>query len=170
MLLPSYVVTFVSICSECNLLSQCCNSYEYCVSCCLNPALVTPYEIFHFILSFPFLGHHLIEQSLGLCIFFLNLIEQTSKEQVLKMKVAKPATASMFLSIFLHSYFVWSLCKLCLGLLINLSRRMTYFIHVCPDDQYAFRYMTDFACIFLHDLHVSDEFCCMYNFSKKHKQ
>ncbi|KAI5390653.1 hypothetical protein KIW84_075814 [Lathyrus oleraceus] len=26
-------------CHGCNLLSQCCNSYEYCVSCCLNPAL-----------------------------------------------------------------------------------------------------------------------------------
>lgn len=24
----------------CNLLSQCCNSYEYCVSCCLNPSTV----------------------------------------------------------------------------------------------------------------------------------
>ncbi|KAI5385668.1 hypothetical protein KIW84_072320 [Lathyrus oleraceus] len=44
-------------CHGCNLLSQCCNSYEYCVSCCLNPAL-------------------------------------TRREQVLKMKIAKPATAS----------------------------------------------------------------------------
>ncbi|XP_073134689.1 uncharacterized protein [Henckelia pumila] len=26
-------------CHGCNLVSQCCNSYEYCVSCCLNPAL-----------------------------------------------------------------------------------------------------------------------------------
>lgn len=26
-------------CHGCNLLSQCCNSYEYCVSCCLNPAM-----------------------------------------------------------------------------------------------------------------------------------
>ncbi|XP_027166347.1 uncharacterized protein LOC113766344 [Coffea eugenioides] len=25
-------------CHGCNLVSQCCNSYEYCVSCCLNPA------------------------------------------------------------------------------------------------------------------------------------
>ncbi|KAI3498108.1 hypothetical protein L1887_33859 [Cichorium endivia] len=24
-------------CQGCNLVSQCCNSYEYCVSCCLNP-------------------------------------------------------------------------------------------------------------------------------------
>ncbi|XP_022634099.1 uncharacterized protein LOC106755366 isoform X1 [Vigna radiata var. radiata] len=37
---------------------------------------------------------------LGLCIFFLNLIEQTSKEQVLKMKVAKPATARTYTSVF----------------------------------------------------------------------
>ncbi|XP_034685873.1 uncharacterized protein LOC117914595 isoform X1 [Vitis riparia] len=25
-------------CHGCNLISQCCNSYEFCVSCCLNPA------------------------------------------------------------------------------------------------------------------------------------
>lgn len=25
-------------CSGCNLVSQCCNSYEFCVSCCQNPA------------------------------------------------------------------------------------------------------------------------------------
>ncbi|KAG9447068.1 hypothetical protein H6P81_013196 [Aristolochia fimbriata] len=25
-------------CQGCNLVSQCCSSYEYCVSCCLNPA------------------------------------------------------------------------------------------------------------------------------------
>ncbi|KAL2328855.1 hypothetical protein Fmac_022282 [Flemingia macrophylla] len=50
-------------CHGCSLLSQCCNSYEYCVSCCLNPAL-------------------------------------TSKERVLKMKVAKPATARTYTSVF----------------------------------------------------------------------
>ncbi|PIN15988.1 hypothetical protein CDL12_11369 [Handroanthus impetiginosus] len=27
-------------CQGCNLFSQCCNSYEFCVSCCLNPAMV----------------------------------------------------------------------------------------------------------------------------------
>ncbi|XP_057957426.1 uncharacterized protein LOC131150616 [Malania oleifera] len=26
------------LCYGCNLVSQCCNSYEFCVSCCLNPA------------------------------------------------------------------------------------------------------------------------------------
>ncbi|PIN04644.1 hypothetical protein CDL12_22819 [Handroanthus impetiginosus] len=26
-------------CQGCNLFSQCCNSYEFCVSCCLNPAM-----------------------------------------------------------------------------------------------------------------------------------
>lgn len=31
-------------CHGCNLVSQCCNSYEYCVSCCLNPAQ-TPKEL-----------------------------------------------------------------------------------------------------------------------------
>ncbi|KAK8463844.1 hypothetical protein PHAVU_011G054600 [Phaseolus vulgaris] len=50
-------------CHGCNLLSRCCNSYEHCVSCCLNPAL-------------------------------------TTKEQVLKMKVAKPASARTYTSIF----------------------------------------------------------------------
>ncbi|KAK7312408.1 hypothetical protein VNO77_36236 [Canavalia gladiata] len=50
-------------CHGCNPFSQCCNSYEYCVSCCLNPAL-------------------------------------TSKELVLKMKVAKPATARTYASVF----------------------------------------------------------------------
>ncbi|RRT73741.1 hypothetical protein B296_00033052 [Ensete ventricosum] len=25
-------------CQGCNLISQCCNSYEYCVSCCLDPS------------------------------------------------------------------------------------------------------------------------------------
>ncbi|KAG6476683.1 hypothetical protein ZIOFF_065929 [Zingiber officinale] len=25
----------------CSLVSQCCNSYEYCVSCCLDPSRVT---------------------------------------------------------------------------------------------------------------------------------
>lgn len=50
-------------CHGCNLLSQCCNSYEYCVSCCLNPAM-------------------------------------TKKEQVLKMKIAKPSTARTYESVF----------------------------------------------------------------------
>ncbi|KAL0451967.1 UNVERIFIED_CONTAM: hypothetical protein Slati_1174800 [Sesamum latifolium] len=31
-------------CQGCNLVSQCCNSYEFCVSCCLNPAM-TPKEL-----------------------------------------------------------------------------------------------------------------------------
>lgn len=31
-----------NVCRGCNLLSQCCNSYEYCVSCCVNPARVFP--------------------------------------------------------------------------------------------------------------------------------
>lgn len=26
-------------CLGCNLISKCCNSYEYCVSCCLNPSM-----------------------------------------------------------------------------------------------------------------------------------
>ncbi|XP_044500768.1 uncharacterized protein LOC123221870 isoform X2 [Mangifera indica] len=50
-------------CQGCDLLSQCCNSYEFCVSCCVNPA-------------------------------------RTQKEQVLKTKIAKPATAGTFQSVF----------------------------------------------------------------------
>ncbi|XP_031481313.1 uncharacterized protein LOC116251286 [Nymphaea colorata] len=30
------------LCQGCNLVSQCCNSYEYCVSCCLDPARTKP--------------------------------------------------------------------------------------------------------------------------------
>ncbi|XP_020584496.1 uncharacterized protein LOC110027410 isoform X2 [Phalaenopsis equestris] len=26
-------------CQGCNLISKCCNSYQYCVSCCLNPSM-----------------------------------------------------------------------------------------------------------------------------------
>ncbi|KAK4254855.1 hypothetical protein QN277_007937 [Acacia crassicarpa] len=50
-------------CHGCNLLSRCCNSYEYCVSCCLNPAL-------------------------------------TNKEDALKVKIAKPASARTYASVF----------------------------------------------------------------------
>ncbi|KAF3458008.1 hypothetical protein FNV43_RR02671 [Rhamnella rubrinervis] len=50
-------------CHGCNLLSQCCNSYEYCVSCCLNPLKM--------------LKHH-----------------------ILKMKIAKPATAGTYANVF----------------------------------------------------------------------
>ncbi|KAE9616560.1 hypothetical protein Lal_00034963 [Lupinus albus] len=50
-------------CHGCNVLSRCCNSYEYCVSCCLNPA-------------------------------------HTCKEQVLKLKIAKPSTARTYASVF----------------------------------------------------------------------
>ncbi|KAF2300223.1 hypothetical protein GH714_010806 [Hevea brasiliensis] len=32
-------------CHGCNLLSQCCNSYEFCVSCCLNPARTQEEEV-----------------------------------------------------------------------------------------------------------------------------
>uniref|UniRef100_A0A0A0KXE1 SREBP regulating gene protein n=1 Tax=Cucumis sativus TaxID=3659 RepID=A0A0A0KXE1_CUCSA len=45
-----------TLCSGCNLVLQCCNSYEYCVSCCQNPS-------------------------------------RTKREQILKIKNAKPATA-----------------------------------------------------------------------------
>nr|CAB3491455.1 unnamed protein product [Digitaria exilis] len=47
----------------CKLDSQCCNSYEYCVSCCLNPS-------------------------------------KTKKEDVLKLKVAKPVTAGTYTDVF----------------------------------------------------------------------
>ncbi|RVW76845.1 hypothetical protein CK203_043072 [Vitis vinifera] len=37
-ILLSLLTVFFLPCSGCNLISQCCNSYEFCVSCCLNPA------------------------------------------------------------------------------------------------------------------------------------
>ncbi|KAF3456743.1 hypothetical protein FNV43_RR01397 [Rhamnella rubrinervis] len=50
-------------CHGCNLLSQCCNSSQYCVSCCLNP---------------------------------LKML----KQHILKMKIAKPATAGTYANVF----------------------------------------------------------------------
>jgi hypothetical protein len=50
-------------CQGCKHDLQCCNSYEYCVSCCLNPS-------------------------------------KTKKEDVLKLKVAKPVTAGTYTNIF----------------------------------------------------------------------
>ncbi|VAH94186.1 unnamed protein product [Triticum turgidum subsp. durum] len=32
-------------CQGCNLDSQCCNSYEYCVSCCLNPSMTKEADV-----------------------------------------------------------------------------------------------------------------------------
>lgn len=40
-------------CHGCSLLSQCCNSYEYCVSCCLNPALTTKERVLKMKVSKP---------------------------------------------------------------------------------------------------------------------
>ncbi|WVZ86585.1 hypothetical protein U9M48_033340 [Paspalum notatum var. saurae] len=50
-------------CQGCKLDLQCCNTYEYCVSCCLNPS-------------------------------------KTKKEDVLKLKVAKPITAGTYTNVF----------------------------------------------------------------------
>ncbi|OEL19854.1 hypothetical protein BAE44_0019125 [Dichanthelium oligosanthes] len=50
-------------CQGCKLDLRCCNSYEYCVSCCLNPS-------------------------------------KTKKEDVLKLKVAKPVTAGTYTNVF----------------------------------------------------------------------
>ncbi|KAJ4723424.1 UPF0454 protein C12orf49 like [Melia azedarach] len=50
-------------CQGCDLVSQCCNSYEFCVSCCASPA-------------------------------------RTQIEQVLKVKIAKPATAGIYENVF----------------------------------------------------------------------
>ncbi|KAL6965875.1 hypothetical protein U1Q18_050748, partial [Sarracenia purpurea var. burkii] len=50
-------------CHGCNLVLQCCNSYEFCVSCCQNPAL-------------------------------------TQKELAMKAKIARPATAGTYSSVF----------------------------------------------------------------------
>ncbi|KAI5385667.1 hypothetical protein KIW84_072320 [Lathyrus oleraceus] len=75
-------------CHGCNLLSQCCNSYEYCVSCCLNPAL-------------------------------------TRREQVLKMKIAKPATAN---DIVLHIHLdTYTSAMLLLWVVVDLGLCRIYF-------------------------------------------
>uniref|UniRef100_A0A2P2M188 SREBP regulating gene protein n=2 Tax=Rhizophora mucronata TaxID=61149 RepID=A0A2P2M188_RHIMU len=50
-------------CRGCNLLSQCCSSYEFCVSCCLNP-------------------------------------DRTKREEITKVKIAKPATAETYANVF----------------------------------------------------------------------
>ncbi|KAM5570031.1 hypothetical protein ABKV19_017179 [Rosa sericea] len=50
-------------CHGCNVVSECCNSYEYCVSCCLDPSRII-------------------------------------KEQVLEVKIAKPASAGKYSSVF----------------------------------------------------------------------
>ncbi|XP_022955359.1 UPF0454 protein C12orf49 homolog isoform X2 [Cucurbita moschata] len=50
-------------CHGCNLVSQCCNSYEYCVSCCQDPS-------------------------------------RTKREQILKIKIAKPSTAGTYAGVF----------------------------------------------------------------------
>ncbi|PRQ37775.1 hypothetical protein RchiOBHm_Chr4g0406391 [Rosa chinensis] len=50
-------------CHGCNVVSECCNSYEYCVSCCQDPSRII-------------------------------------KEQVLEVKIAKPASAGKYSSVF----------------------------------------------------------------------
>ncbi|KAI4369236.1 hypothetical protein MLD38_017704 [Melastoma candidum] len=50
-------------CQGCSLLSKCCNSYEYCVSCCLSPT-------------------------------------RTKKDHIQTVKIAKPATAGTYSSVF----------------------------------------------------------------------
>ncbi|KAI4324304.1 hypothetical protein L6164_023856 [Bauhinia variegata] len=40
-------------CHGCNLLSQCCSSYEYCVSCCLNPTRTHKAEVLKVKISKP---------------------------------------------------------------------------------------------------------------------
>lgn len=76
-LLKHPINTFDIICSGCNHLSQCCNSYEYCVSCCLNPAWVISYMLVssNCILCYtpsPSVGHHAIEERIKCCWTSLN--------------------------------------------------------------------------------------------------
>ena len=77
--------------SGCNLLSQCCNSYEFCVSCCLNPARVFSWvlDFFCFFKSLSSISIKYLQYNYFLIFFFL----QTQKEQVLKVKMAKQSTA-----------------------------------------------------------------------------
>ena len=77
--------------SGCNLLSQCCNSYEFCVSCCLNPARVFSWvlDFFCFFKSLSSISIKYLQYNYFLIFFFW----QTQKEQVLKVKMAKQSTA-----------------------------------------------------------------------------
>lgn len=50
------VTPLVLICSGCNVLSQCCNSYEFCVSCCLHPARVSFSTTFFLLVIIHMLG------------------------------------------------------------------------------------------------------------------
>lgn len=95
--LSSFVLIFLFILgSGCNLVSQCCNSYEYCVSCCQNPSRVwwaSSWLVYCFILSlFSLLLPYEFEiesknwRLSGCCL-------QTKREQILKIKIAKPTTA-----------------------------------------------------------------------------
>lgn len=58
-----YVYIFSS-CRGCNRLSQCCNSYEYCVSCCLNPSkvisLMLPFSFLFFSFHAIFISYDVI--------------------------------------------------------------------------------------------------------------
>ncbi|KAG0529543.1 hypothetical protein BDA96_05G107600 [Sorghum bicolor] len=59
-------------CQGCKLDLQCCNSYEYCVSCCLNPSKI-------------------------------------KKEDVLKLKVAKPVTVDAAIALQVWYWFFFPL-------------------------------------------------------------
>lgn len=92
---------FFPLCSGCNLGSQCCNTYEYCVSCCLNPIRVIICFIYF---SFPFSHNHILAAynllNFGkiqqLVSSVSNLLMQTPKKTVLKLRIAKPETAGDF--------------------------------------------------------------------------
>ena len=85
-------------CSGCNLTSRCCNSFEYCVTCCLNPKQV--YLIF------------LIATSLFMkLINVICMVFQTSNELAIKVKTAQHASAGNFcwLMMFSDTYFLFTM-------------------------------------------------------------
>lgn len=81
------LLTNINACSGCNLGLKCCNSYEYCVSCCLSPAKVFVKTISNF---------NWIAWLLNILNgtnWYYKIYLQTQEDTALKVKIAKPITA-----------------------------------------------------------------------------
>lgn len=92
------LISLSSICRGCNIVSQCCNSYEFCVSCCVNPKRVISYWIFC-------LSSYLILLISIMCL----LVLQTDRDLASNIQIAKPVTAGKLYfqrNIDLSAYFI----------------------------------------------------------------
>lgn len=95
---------FFPICSGCNLLSQCCNTYEYCVSCCLNPALVISHLLFAllFFSLFPFPE--------GLSVHGINWLNRLVRNTYWRRRLPNLLLQVMFPSYYFAICLVVCLC------------------------------------------------------------